>query len=371
MKTPFAPAVTRAVLLAAAVSLAACAQPAEETQSITGTLSVSTFATPPVGVRAIRGGAVVAEGTVARDGRFHIDVPQGAKYRLEVVTAGGVHPFVRGGRTIHFDVCQPEAGYEVGVVRYWRDDDDNHTDPGTPGGGTSGGGDDCDDPWPCDPTDPNCGDPWPCGPDGNCPPPPCDPADPGCDDPWPCDPMDPNCGDPCQADGTCPPPPCPDPTDPNCGDPWPCDPSDPNCEDPCLIDPTFCDPPDPCYPGDPNCGDPWPCDAADPDCDDPCLLDPTFCDPCILDPMMCDPCNYDPTGNCWPEPPVCDETMDPEDCWWEDPGCDLQDPTCWPDPIEPCDDGTDPNGDPDGCWDDQDPGDGCEIPEPLPAFGCE
>ncbi|HUH03832.1 MAG TPA: hypothetical protein VML75_17675 [Kofleriaceae bacterium] len=303
----------RASLLAAALSLAACAD-APDPQRISGRISQSSFHAQPLGVRAVQDGAVVAHTRLGADGSFALDVPEGRAYRLEVVTAGGVLPFVvrdaaRGTRTLAFDVCAPGQAVDLGMGAYWEG-------TGVPdGGGGSSGGGSSDPGMPCDhPDDPNCG----CG----------DP------EPWPCeDPNDPSCTDP-------PPPPCEDPMDPNCD---PCLENPEWCQDPCLENPEWCQ--DPCDNGqmDPEyCWPPPPpCDENVPDGMDGCWWDDPVC-------PMDDP-------NCWPqpEPPYCEDTPDsgPSD---SDPNNDGQ----WMDPYDP---GT--------CWDE--PDDGCMVETPPPSFGCQ
>jgi hypothetical protein len=285
-----------------------------------------------VAIRAVVGTQVVTAAQVASDGTFRIALPSGARYRLEVLTTGGVKPVLEhvddSWKGLEFQVCTPTDPFDVGTIAEHSGGMCDPMDPNCK--------DPCDDepPPPCsDPMDPGCD----CTADGSCPPPPCmDPMDPNCQppkcggpneppcpDPDPCtDPMSPNCPppptcggpneppcpDPCTTnpmDPSCPPPPsCGGPNEPPCPDPEPCmDPSDPWCA--CKLDGT-CPPPDPCMdPMDPNCGQ---------QCTDP--MDPTTCqDPCVTDPMQCGCPPGDP--NCWPppEPPTCMEggTCDPGD----------------------------------------------------------
>ena len=275
-----------------------CNDTDSSSQVLTGRIDT----TGVVAIRAVSGDDVVTAAQIESDGSFRIALPAGAKYRLEVLTAGGVKQVLKhdGGtwKGLELKVCVPKDPFDLGKVG----------DSGTM----------------CDPTDPSCK--TPCGDD---PPPPCmDPTDPGCKPteppPPPCggpnEPPCPQCMDP--MDPNCKPPPCTDPMDPSCQPPScgganeppcpgdPCmDPSDPNCKPP---PPPCNDPMDPncmgCWPGDPNCGG-----TVDPDCKDP--MDPETCkDPCVIDPMQCG-CTE---PNCWPppQPPKCnagDTMCDPGD----------------------------------------------------------
>lgn len=320
--------------LLALCALAACAAE-PSTQVLTGHVAASRGA---LAVRAVADGEVVAATPVRSDGSFTIQLPEGKRYRLEVLTNAGVKNVVATAdgtlRDVAFTVCDAQDPYDVGEM----------------GDPTTGMCNDPNDPN-CKPPDgePPCGDPPPeCQPgDPNCERPPgCEAGDPNCEPPK-CDPMtDPNCGDPCypQADGTCcpvgdpncePPPVCDPMTDPTCkcdeyGNCWPdrCqDPSDPNCGG-CMD------------PSDPNCGGGC-TDPNDPSCGGGCQADGT-CPPCEdpMDPNSCDdPCVRDP-GSC---------------------GCKMDEPNCWPPPVE-CD--ADANG---VC----DPGDGMS-PDNVPGdFGCK
>jgi hypothetical protein len=305
----------RAWLVALMVAGMGCSEDTS-TQVLTGNIGASNA----IAVRAVSGDRVVTAAAIRSDGSFTLALPAGNRYRLEVLTAGGVkHVLSRHSGSVHaiaFKVCAPVDPFDMGSVA-----ENNQTECDGPNCDPGCG----EPPPPCtDPMDPNCckpdgtcGEPPPCGGPNEppCPPPPCmDPNDPNCK---PCEPGDPNC-DPCPM-GQCPPPPppcmdpepdgscpdpCTDPTDPNCK---PCMSGDPNC-DPCPMGqcpppPTCMDPMDPscnCYPGDPNCDPPPPCmDPTDPEtCKDPCMG--------MEDPSGCGCTSTDP--NCWPQPedPTCD-----------------------------------------------------------------
>ena len=346
---------------------------ADKTQVLTGRVTQQ----GAIAVRAIDGDTVITAGRVRSDGSFTLSLPAGHRYRLEVLTANGVHNIVgtKDGSLadLTFKVCQPQDPFDMGGFG-------EPCDPTDPNTMCEPGCDPTTDPncWKCEPDDPMC-QPTPCDQsDPNCTM--CDPGDPncggGCDPTDPnctkCDPMtDPTCGQPCDpnTDPMCPPPcdpndpdcgKCDPMTDPNCGWPTPCDPAtDPMCVPPCdpMTDPNCgtCDPAtdpncggtcdlmnDPdckCYPGDPNC-DPWPCDPTTdpmcggtcdptldamcpvppPPCDDP--MDPNTCkDPCMDDPAACgcgvvEADKMQPTdGTCWPPPEPCNEMGCPDDPW--------------------------------------------------------
>ncbi len=208
----------RALVLAAAAALAAsCAadQAGENppdgesaAQIVAGRVARHNFASQVVGVRALSGATAVAWSPVATDGRFSLELPAGADYRMEVVTTSGSHGFVASAegstRALRFDVCSAGVPFDVGHVHGWSQSDDEKP------------GDDCGDP------------PVPCDDDGNC----CFP-DGTCDDPTtpPCDPGDPSCCDDPGPDGSCPPQPCEPGPDGNCDQPpAPCDDyDDPSC----------------------------------------------------------------------------------------------------------------------------------------------
>jgi hypothetical protein len=261
----------RAVLWLAAALAAACSSD-RSSQTIEGQVARSNFESEVLGVRAVHGSQAIAWSTVDEAGRFQIEVPVGEDYRLEVVTAGGVHGFVvrdRGeARNLTFDVCGATEAFDVGHVHGWGQSGEGGEHPG-------GGG--CDDP---------CMDP-----DGNCEPP-CGPDDPGCEPP--CDPNDP--------DGMCPPPPCEDPTDPNCCPDGMCTPPcDPDTGEGCCGPDGSCPPP-PCDdPTDPNCCPDGMCPP--PPCDQP---DGSGC---------CEGGYDDPM--CWPEPgpPPCEDGPMNDECW--------------------------------------------------------
>jgi len=281
---------------------AGCANPAS-TQVISGRIAASDSATA---VRALDGDTVVTAAQVRSDGSFALALPRGSRYRLEVLTAGGVKhlALANGGQfdELTFKVCRPAAPWDVGMIA--------HPQVGNVGGGCApatdpyckclpdgtctsptGGGDGGGGGVPCDPaTDPLCK----CAPDGTCTSPggggggggvPCDPAtdplckcapDGTCTSPGggdgggggggggvPCDPTtEPLCK--CDANGNCTLPTtggCDPATDPNCGPVLCPDPSDPvTCKDPCVLYPSTCG----CPPGESTCWDAKgsACDAA-------------------------------------------------------------------------------------------------------------
>ena len=242
-----------------------CSDGAPAGQVLTGRID-TTHASGVVAIRAVSGSDVVTAAQVASDGSFRITLPTGAKYRLEVLSSGGVKQVLSHGdsgwKAMEVQVCVPSAPFDMG------------------GMGNSGAM--------CDPSDPNCTP----QPDPNC----TNPMDPDCKmDPCTTNPMDPSCQPPPSCGGAnepaCPPDPCEsNPMDPDCKPPDPCEsnPMDPNCMG------------GGCQPGDPNCGG-----TMDPVCDDP--MDPQTCkDPCVLDPMTCG-CNAG-EPDCWPPPgpPMCD-----------------------------------------------------------------
>jgi hypothetical protein len=55
-----------------------CAQ-----QAVSGSVALSTFPTPIAVARALQANRVVAEGTVAADGSFSLNIPAGRGYRIE------------------------------------------------------------------------------------------------------------------------------------------------------------------------------------------------------------------------------------------------------------------------------------------------
>ena len=244
-----------------------CSESGSSSQILTGRIDT----TGVVAIRAVSGDDVVTAAKIESDGRFRIALPAGAKYRLEVLTSGGVKQLLAhddgNWKGLVVKVCTPTDPFDLGGVG----------DSGTM----------------CDPTDPSC-QPG-CG-DDQPPPPPCggpnEPACPTCMDPT--DPMDPNCKPP--------PPPCGGMGEPACPEDPCTNPMDPGCK------------PEPCMdPMDPNCMGGG---TTDPYCEDP--MDPQTCkDPCVIDPMQCGCTSMDP--NCWPppEPPSCtgtDDTMcDPGD----------------------------------------------------------
>ena len=379
-----------ALTLCAAAALAACNQagenpPAEESaQIVSGRVARHNFASEVVGVRAVSGDTAAAWSAVALDGSFSLELPAGAEYRMEVVTAAGSHGFVgsAGGSThaLSFAVCSAGAPFDVGHVHGWAQSDGEKP------------GDDCDDPPPpCDDAGNCCFDdgtccfpdgsccfpggtccapgepcePPPCnpGPDGNCDPePPCEPGPDGTCDPGtpPCD-LDTgeNCCDDPAEDGSCPGQPCKPGPDGTCDDPEPPPPCDPATGQNCCENPRddgSC-PDQPCEPGpDGTCDDPTtPCEAGDPNCCENPAPDgscPGQCEPgpdgTCDDPTT--PCEPGPDGNCDQPPSPCD---------------DYDDPSCWPQPgTPPC------AGVPDAesgaaCWSDG------AVPEKLiPDFGC-
>jgi hypothetical protein len=193
---------------ACAIAAAGCTSD-PKTQVLTGKLSSTQHA---IAVRAVDGTTVITAARVRSDGSFTLQLPAGHHYRLEVLTANGVHNIVAAKNgsyaDVAFSVCQPKDPFDMG------------------GCGQGGGGGTM-----CAPNDPMCTPPPPCDPttDPDCKPP-CDPNDPTCTPPPPCDPMtDPNCK----------PRPCDPSTDPNCmTPPPPCDPmTDPNCKS-CPTEPT-------------------------------------------------------------------------------------------------------------------------------------
>ncbi|HEY5951260.1 MAG TPA: hypothetical protein VIV40_37465 [Kofleriaceae bacterium] len=315
-----------------------------KTQVLTGRVTTQNA----VAVRAIDGDTVITAGRVRSDGTFTLSLPAGHRYRLEVMTDGGVHNVVgvKDGALgdITFKVCDPQPPWDMGG---FGEPGCDPTDPNGMG---------CGDPTPCDPNDPDC-KPWPCDPttDPMCPPP-CDPmTDPNCGGGGGggCDSTDPNCVPPCDpmTDPSCqPPPPCDPATDPNCK----CYPGDPNCPvcDP-MTDPNCQPPPPPCDPmTDPNCG--TTCDPNDPTCQ--VCADGTEDPYCKCDWWngTCEPCDPMVDAMCPTPPPPCDDPTDPNTC--KDPcmvdpvscGCGMTDPgdvmadgttgdgnTCWP-PPEPC-----------------------------------
>lgn len=325
-----------------------------KTQVLTGRVS----AQGAIAVRAIDGTTVITAGRVRSDGTFTLQLPAGHRYRLEVLTASGVHNVVATHSgvvaDVRFKVCEPQPPHDMGG---FGEPGCDPMDPNSAGCG--------DPPPPCDPNDPDC-KPYPCDPstDPMCPPP-CDPTtdpncgttcdpmtDPNCGGGGGCDPMtDPSCGvcdpnDPNDPDCMTPPPPCDPMTDPNCG--TTCDPNDPTCG--VCIDET-----------DPNCKCDWwmgcevpPCDpmvdamcpTPPPPCEDP--TDPNTCkDPCMVDPLACG-CGTDPgdgmtypdgttmDNTCWPPPEPCTMESCPDEPWQPD----------YPPGDFGCDDGTmgDDNG---------------------------
>jgi hypothetical protein len=320
-------ALTAWLAAACAVVGSGCTEPTK-TQVLTGKVTTR----DAIAVRAIDGDTVVTAARVRTDGSFTLQLPAGHRYRLEVLTASGVHNVVRAGGgafgDLAFQVCEPTDPFDMGG--FGEPGCDPMTDP------------ECK---PCGPNDPNCVPPPPC--DANDPTciPPCDPNDPMCVPPPPCDPNDPMCVLP---------PPC-DPSDPNCMPPPPCDPSDPNCMPPPPCD-SATDPDCKCYPGDPNCSPP--CDpTTDPNCgsgggggtcdpNDPTCVPPP-CDPTTDPGCKC----YLASGNCEPPPP-CDPSNPTCACQPGDPNCSTCDPmidaTC-PTPPPPCEDPMDPNTCKDPC----------------------
>ncbi len=395
--------------LAALFALGGCFA-ADDTQNLRGTVDRASFDAMVIGARVVAGDTVIATAPVAADGRFELALPRGTGYRLEILAADGAHPFVRlADRSLvahTFDVCDPGADYDVGVVLegdnvpdgWWDDCMPNPDgtcsfpdDPDGPGDGPDGG--DCggDRPPGC-PEDVPVEDCWadPCQ---------WDPM--ACEDPcllYPeaCDPcmIDPErCQDPCaQFPELCEDPCLEDPS--RCEDPCATNPELCECPDgsmgcdPCELDPALCDPClaypelcDPCF-EDPSLCDPCAtrpelceCDLPTPDgsccedpdgdgqCNDVCADHPELCDPCFLYPELCDPCMATPElceDPCWLDPALCDPCRtDPALC--EDPGCmDPSDPNCWPPEPPPCD----ANGVCDGA--------ACAATEePIPSFGCE
>jgi hypothetical protein len=274
-----------------------CSDSGSSSQVLTGRIDT----TGVVAIRAVSGDDVVTAARIESDGSFRIALPAGAKYRLEVLTSGGVKQLLAhddgSWKGLEVKVCAPTDPFDLGGIGNSNTMCDP-TDPNSPGCG--------DPPPPCnpmDPMDPNCKPPEPpCGGPNQPPCPTCmDPMDPNCNPPPPpcggmgeppcpedpcTNPMDPNCNPPPPPCGGMGQPPCPcmDPMDPNCKPPPCTDPMDPNCMG--------------CNAGDPGCG------TMDPVCEDP--MDPQTCkDPCVIDPMQCGCTAMDP--NCWPppEPPQC------------------------------------------------------------------
>src|SRR5688500_5535595 len=192
----------KAWLVACAIAGFGCTGDTDKTQVLTGRVSQQ----GAIAVRAIDGDTVITAGRVRSDGSFTLSLPAGHKYRLQVLTASGVHNIVGtkdGSLTdLTFKVCQPQDPFDMGGFGEPCDPMDPNTmcEPG------------------CDPTtDPNC---WKCDPGDPMCVPPCDPmTDPSCG--GGCDPSDPNCTK------------CDPMTDPTCGQP--CDPNtDPMCPPPCT-----------------------------------------------------------------------------------------------------------------------------------------
>jgi hypothetical protein len=241
-----------------------------------------------IAVRALEGDEVVTAAQVRGDGSFALALPIGARYRLEVLTAGGVKHVLAAGDQglgdLTFGVCAATQPWDIGGL----------SKPGSAGGTTCDPktGKDCEPPK-CDPKTGN-----------DCEPPKCAPDDPTCGEPPKCDPA---------TGKNCEPPPCA-PDDPTCGEPPTCDPKTGK----------GCEPP-PCAPDDPSCK----CDPATGACQKPCS-DPSA-----------PGCGGDPTG----PPPTCDDAKDPEGCvdpCAKDPsicGCKIEDPGCWGPPTAPACDG--------------------------------
>ena len=224
----------RALTLCAAAALAACTQagenpPAESAQIVSGRVARHNFASEVIGVRAVSGDTAAVWSAVALDGSFSLELPAGAEYRMEVVTAAGSHGLVASAdgraRALSFAVCSAGTPFDVGHVHSWAQSGDEKP------------GDDCGDPPPpCDENgsccfpdgtcclaDGSCCSPGGtcCAPGQPCEPPPCEPGPDGN-----CDPQPPS---PCEAgpDGNCDQPtqPCDDYDDPSC---WP-QPGTPPC----------------------------------------------------------------------------------------------------------------------------------------------
>src|SRR5262245_61181325 len=85
-----------------------------KTQVLTGRVTTKNA----VAVRAIDGDTIVTAGRVRSDGTFTLSLPAGHRYRLEVLSAGGVHNVVgtaKGGiADLAFKVCQPEDPFDMG-----------------------------------------------------------------------------------------------------------------------------------------------------------------------------------------------------------------------------------------------------------------
>lgn len=272
------------LIAACAVAGVGCSD-GDKTQVLTGRLTNR----DAIAVRAIDGATIVTAARVRSDGSFTLLLPANHRYRLEVLTKGGVHNVVgtKYGALadITFKVCEPQDAFDMGGMNEPK----------------------------CDPMDPSCGDGGTCDPmsDPNCMPP-CDPT------------TDPMCkGDPL--------PPCDPMTDPMC-EPQPCDPNDPSCvvcadgtEDPnCKCEwwmGTDCEPVPPCDPTvDAMCPTPpTPCeDPTDPNtCKDPCMVDPLSCG-CGTDPGDPNGMTGDDKSSCWPPPEPCTMESCPDKPWQPD-----------------------------------------------------
>lgn len=134
------------ILFALGFVAVGCSSPAGS-QTISGRVAQSTFASPVDTVTVVKGGTGVLEAPVAADGSFTVIVPAGSGYRIELSSAatraGLVSPRSSGAIDVTFAVRGSGAPFDLGMVRYVGDP------AGTifkQTGGTGGDGDgECED----------------------------------------------------------------------------------------------------------------------------------------------------------------------------------------------------------------------------------